>query len=284
MPMSDESLFRAFYALEQLIEAFEHQKYPPLALLVRTMKRAVEGSGTLLLQVVAGSSSESNVPEMMKTLSILLSYLQGTAFPVLIACSKRKSAQMADKTAEDFYGLLSTLIFLPLVRSITPFSQSWILQLFSQESKIVLYDIRPQLLSLVQAMIVLNQENAEKGLQMLKESTLLEALRQLCQIVPHSPAVDRPVLDRVAKKESLWYLVNVVYALVAPTLTSEAKYLDRPLLEAIVERLTGLVSMVSGCKGGIGNNLDEVGKSMILAMIERCWMILVSTCQIMSHD
>jgi hypothetical protein len=323
-PLPALTAFTALHSLQTMLEP-SGSKSPPISLLVRTMRRALELAGTALRETLSAAPPAPDWPHVFKTITMLATYLINTALPVLVAKTqkRKKTLPTIDVTVADFFGLLATSIFIPLIRSFVPLSLTWMVRLFSAEKEGKLYaltdDIRPNCLSLLRTCIATLNEQTELpvlgSLQHVKERIILETMRELEQLrlqaTGETTCCDQASAEILAKglarKDILWYLVNVLHVTLSPGCQTSSPRSPPDgfdytsprteiLRDALLTLLTNLLSDFAGKSDGnrepepgtAGSTnaysmrkidlrlcrkelyADDIGEGMLLAAVERC--------------
>jgi hypothetical protein len=306
----------AIHSLQQLIDV-SNEKFPPLSLLVPTAHRATEAIGNILQSILPlGAFSKLSV-DIRQTLCPITCYILSTVLPLLSArTTGKRNGVKTDSKVGDFLGIVGNAVLVPLVRSFVPLSRSYAAATLAEgPPAISIIDIRGDCLCLLTEVIsALNNSTGiggSRSARLLRERLALEALRQLEKLYPNpATATDTPSassrpcrIDRLADKDALSYLCNVLYLMcfaspIAPQKVAANSSnavvpasIDGLLKGAIVSSLSGLLRHTScgnlaywsDCGAGYsdatqsdptneGNVVDAVGYNMILATIERAWV------------
>lgn len=208
------------------------------ALLVSVTCRALEALGGALQKILPPARRSVH---LIETLSTLLSNLLGVALPLLHKPKKKKKA-LDTEALDTVLGVLASSVFIPIIRSFTSLSQSYIASLLSpsddknrsrNEKQKPDHDIRTDLLSLFQNAFSVFADLAfqsHPSLYGFRDILALDAVHELEKLYP-SPnghttvtnadgTMDKPVnpvspIHRrvlvLANKDALWYLCNILH-------------------------------------------------------------------------
>jgi len=255
----------------------------------------MEDLGALLRTLLPPKPCSSTSVEMIQVVSTFLSYLLTAVLPLFISRLKGKRKFTVQDSSiisavDGALGHLTTLIFIPLARSFGPLSQAYTTNILSSKHAIDegpagSLDIRPDISCLLRKAISdldllrpLAATRLDHSLRGIRERVALEAVRELeknfhaqktqvaCPI-PETNTSDYPnitriredrIIDKLARKDTLWYLCNILHILFTPCsgssaarLTSktphdghEDNFAASKLLEDAI--LTGLCRVIGG--------------------------------------
>lgn len=281
---TSRSVFAAFDALKNLTDSADEDTLPA-ALLAAMTSRAIENLGAFFKSLL---SSESASARMLSTVSTLLSFLLTAILPLFISRlqGKRKVSHDAFLMAalDDILGQFTGQIFIPLIRSFGPLSESYIMNILSKQHAgsrddvLVSVDIRSDLCCLFrQAVSDLDYlsgcavESLIDNFRSVKACVALESVREMdkaCLVrdienykrmanktTAHTTKTrtSRTCADRIsklAKKDTQWFLCTILHTLFtpssAPSVASPKSRADPTLVSNLLEDsiLTGLSSFL----------------------------------------
>jgi hypothetical protein len=201
---------------------------------------------------------------MLQALATLLSYLITAVLPLFISRLKGKSKGVAQDSSiifalDEILGRITTLIFIPLARSLGPLSLAYTTNVFSSNHAVDggsagQIDIRSDLCCLVrQAMSDLDHLSAlaattlAYSLSGVRACLALEAVREMERsyllqtteddaprtTTPDPVTTDTPKtrtarIHSLARKDTLWYLCSILFILFTPSSATSAARLKPP--------------------------------------------------------
>jgi len=222
------------------------KKATPTTLLAAATSRALENLSALLRTLLLPRLCSSASVEMLQAVATLLSYLLTTVLPLFISRLKGKCKATAQDSSiiiavDEILGQLTTLIFIPLVRSFGLLSQSYTANIFSSKhaadaGTAGTLDIRPDLCCFLRRALsdldLLGSIAAARlvhSLRGVRERVALETVREMEKSFPTQTQAtsDTPKtrisrirtdrIDKLARKDTLWYLCSVLHILFTPS-------------------------------------------------------------------
>lgn len=287
-----QSVFSSFDTLKNLAELSNDEKTLPTTLLTAATSRALEDLGALLRTLLLPKLSSSTSIEMLRTVGTFLSYLLTTALPLFVSRLKGTlKAAVQDSliimALDEIFGRLTTLIFIPLTRSLGPLSEAYMVETFSSNHVEgggipSTFDIRSGLCSLVRkAMSDLDLLGALATASLVhiirgvRERVSLETVREMerfflpqddaARTTPdeaastHTPKTRIPRIHKLARKDTLWYLCSILHIVFIPSSASSA---GRPTPKASYDRYS--------CVSAANKLLEDAVLTGFSRIIGRC--------------
>ncbi|KDQ54987.1 hypothetical protein JAAARDRAFT_356698 [Jaapia argillacea MUCL 33604] len=325
------SLFACLQHLSGIMDP-KSQKSRSASLLLAITRRTLDSIGILLAGVLSPNHSPSSASlQLIKSLSSVLSHTLTLVLSGTTSKAKSKGKTQAgepkelDLAVDEIMGLLLTGIFRPVVRSFMPASRVFVSAVFSSTSTrnkkhdpTSVVDLRADLLGLCENVNTVLDDfslanptrNALKSVRSLKNSIILEALRELeglCLLSEERYAESASRTERLevlSTKDAWWYLCTLLDRLIGscassgksassagaftPRIPASAKggganedgdgVLARDVLlalDSLIERTerSSRYSLDEKTANGDGRfMIDEVERGMLMAVIEKAWL------------
>lgn len=245
------SVLSSFDSLKNLTECAGDEEALPTLLLAAATDRALGDLSVLLRTVLPPRPCTSASVKILQVVSTLLSYLLTAILPLFISRLKSKRNLTSQNpsvvsTMDETLGQLTALIFLPIVRSFWPLSQTYTANVFSGEhaaadSGIVgTPDIRLDLCWLLSKAMsdldLLGPLAAAHSLRGVRERVALEAVREIERSsrprtqVTHASGTQQTSIrsdriDTLARKDALWYSCSILHISFTPFSASSVSHL-----------------------------------------------------------
>ncbi|KZT68454.1 hypothetical protein DAEQUDRAFT_738684 [Daedalea quercina L-15889] len=307
--------------------------------LLAAARRAVGALGDNVARLLPPNPVLPSSSDALAALGTLAERLITTVLPLLSKSSRKQKRKTTAETNEfaldEILGLIATALLLPLVRSFAPLSTNLLSVLLAPNkakkkkpspAALVQTDIRPDVIatldritSALESFAASVLVGSDAVIQRIKHVVIIETARELHDLytdnrppmAPHATkratksgdaqrSADR--LDRLARKDTLWYLCNTLQRVLplgvqprtgglSPTAGGEQDELVEEALFGMLSRLLRTPATrghraappaSEGDKGpprerspgrpGYERGLSEVERGMVLAVVERAWL------------